>query len=380
MFSSKAMLGLTLLFSSVLVPLAAPVGAQPPDPVEPVKAPPEVAKLAEIEAKAKAKTLTPQQQLAAYEELLRDYPQASVPTMTRAILKASEIKRRFLGDSAGALALVQSVWGKRDFTAFPTERLQLATVESRLLLAAKKPEEAAAIMEEHWEALPQVSTANSPVIYGQRVAALAALGKDAEAIALLENIRYEKSALLNGDFDWMWDKIIEYHLLHPQAEKMGDSQALRWAKLRFMLCAFDEAALARATTSLTLVWASTDPKQLAAFLAAQDDPTKANPLASIAVPDFDETRAPSARVSETKISLWLCSNTPASQKLAMTEAFKLASARSTAARGTAQVCRIFKACDLNTRRANAFLASFKDEAGGAAQRAQLFAEFLAERN
>ena len=190
--------------------------------------------------------------------------------------------------------------------------------------------------------------------------------------------------MLDGvaDLDWMWDKIIEFHLSNVEADKPNEAEALRWAKLRFVLCDFEEVELARATSSLTLAWAIIDAPQIQAFLAAQEDPTKPNPLATIAVPEFDdEARAPAVTdgVGAKWISLLLCSNTPQSQKLAMIKAFKLASARTTAERGTAEVCRVFKACDLDTRRANAFLASFKEKQG-AVLRAQLVAEFLAERS
>ena len=375
----KSTFGLALAFSGVLVPLSQPLWAQP-NVVAPA---PEIAALAAIEAKVRAKTLSPQEQLAAYEGLLRDYPQASVPVAMRAILKVSGFRLKLNNDSAGALAIVQDAWGARDLSGFPTERLQLALTQSKLLLGAQQAAEADAILEENWEAMARISTPNAVPLYKQRVATLEALGKDREAVVLLQDIRYDNPSMLDGiaDLDWMWDKIIESHLANVKTDKPGEAQALRWAKLRFMLCEFDEAALSRATSSLTLVWAILDAPQIQAFLAAQDDPAKTNPLAAVAVPEFDPARAPDVTdgVGAKWISLLLCSNTPQSQKLAMIKAFKLASARTTAERGTAEVCRVFKACDLDTRRANAFLASFK-EPKGAVLRAQLVAEFLAERS
>lgn len=354
----------------------APVNAQP-QPVEAV-ARPEIAKLAEIEVKAQ--TQNPAQQLAAFEGFLREYPQAPAPSMVRASVLASSLKFKLSGDAEGALAILRKAWDGPDLAASPGARLWLALEQAQLLNTAKKAAEAEAILSENWDVVAQTSVPESVWAYSVRVAALEGAGKTPQAIELLQDLRYDKPAFLDGtwDTDWMWDKIIQFHLAEAKVDKTGAAPALRWAKLRFMLCNFDEASLARATASLTLVWALTDAAQLPTFLAAQEDATKTNPLSAVAVPDLDGQKVPAVELPETRITLLLCSNTPLAQKRAMIEAFTLSIAPTTAGRGTSQVCRVFKACDLNTQRANAFLASF-DGKDGAGQRAQLIAEFLAER-
>jgi hypothetical protein len=380
--------GLVLMLT--MLTLAATAALSQPDPPDASeKAKQAMAKLAEIEAQAKS--LAPKEQLAAYEGFLKDYPQAPKYAAVRATSRVSFLKFDKLGDREGALSTLHTALEKYDLEEFPTERLLLARTESQFLLAMKKPAEAEAALRKYWDLISDehVRSGDAALAYWQLVKVLEAAGKPGDAVALLQNICYEKPELLNDDAAgsnaWIWDKIIEFHLANAAADKAdvktNGHPALRWAKLRFMLCDFDEAALARATGSLSMVWVIVDPAQIKAFVAAQEDPKQPNPLAKVALPFIDAGLVRpllQKGLMETRINLLLCLNTPASQRAAMLEAFKLLNNPASAARGAAQACRIFKAGDLSTRRANEFLGYAKD-AQGSAQRAKLVADFLAER-
>jgi hypothetical protein len=376
-----------MLMPLTLAATAALAQPDPPDSSQTAKQ--ATAKLAEIEAKEK--TLAPKELLAAYEGFLKEYPHAPKPAVVRAITKAGALKFDKLGDREGALATVHTALDKLDLEEFPTQRIMLARTEAKYLLAAKKPAEAEAVLRKYWDLIANghVRSGDAALAYKQLFNVLEAAGKPGDAVALLQNICYEKPELLNDDAAgsnaWIWDKIIAFHLANAAADKTdvkaSGHPALRWAKLRFMLCDFDEAALARATGSLSMVWVIVDPAQIKAFVAAQEDPKQPNPLAKVALPFIDAGLVQpllQKGLVETRISLLLCLNTPASQRAAMLEAFKLLNNPASAARGAAQACRIFKAGDLSTRRANEFLGYAKDAQGGA-QRAKLVSDFLAER-
>lgn len=151
-------------------------------------------------------------------------------------------------------------------------------------------------------------------------------------------------------------------------QRNGD--ALRWAKLRFVTCDFDNAAVTGASALLSRTWLARDLslERAQAFTVALQDPAKSNPLFQVPLPAaFVATKAAIAlRVKTNKlaphdhITLLLAAGL---NTAALAEARNLLVDDKTAVAGVNELCRVLKARTLNVRDANAFVAYVKTGTG-----------------
>lgn len=290
---------------------------------------------------------------------------------------------------------------------------------ARALRESGKSAEAAALAGEEWPLLVSAARSNHNLLITHTslalqeiVAAQSDLANDAKLAPidkekmlaarqeLLQRALIEMPVFLDdrqqgagGYFQgWMEEALIE--ALSARGET-GKKAAPGWARLYWMTCAFDAKAIERAARVLAKAWAVADDfAAIRAFARAQDEPQagdnlSANPLhlikATIPSPEIgqllsqrltDLTSRPGferSRAIET-IDLQLVSaalaaggqvdagkpvrtrEEKAALLSAMQHATKLMAERPEDAAGMEQICRIFKAADGSTRRANAFLA------------------------
>jgi hypothetical protein len=140
---------------------------------------------------------------------------------------------------------------------------------------------------------------------------------------------------------------------------------MEWAKLRFMEAAYEAEPMRRASTLLIKVWKAADPSgaERKAFLAAENDPDLPNPLAAYPLPTLDRAsiaaRLDGATVTD-RISLEIAIG---KLREAMLVARSMLADGQTAGQGIRQVCRVFKAADLNLKRANTYLEYLKTGQG-----------------
>jgi len=209
--------------------------------------------------------------------------------------------------------------------------------------------------------------------------------------ALLEMPTYLDDRTQGYWAGWMQDALLE--ALGSEAKTKKDM--LGWAKMSFMTGVFEVKSIERATSGLSRAWAANDDfGAVRAFARAQDEPKAGeapitNPLARIAAPAVmpENAKFLSERVaylsglpgydrwrSNELVGLYLVqaalagggkveggkavrtAEEKASLSAAMDNAKKLMGERPEDALGMEQVCRVFKAADGGTRRANAFIA------------------------
>ena len=211
----------------------------------------------------------------------------------------------------------------------------------------------------------------------EQCSALDAQGKQTEAAAQLRKIVLSHPLFLDAN----QQSVVRFPVGRFYSELVGDlissgqgDEALAWAKLRFVECSFDESALTGANDQLVRAWVAKTLSQEAvkAFMAAQKDPTAVNPLADVKLPVFDD---------ESKKALMSAANKPAfsnhdriSALIALGEfgeAMNLAKLTLVEQIGTpagvtagvGEVCRVFKAADLNVVHANDFAQFFQSGKG-----------------
>lgn len=209
--------------------------------------------------------------------------------------------------------------------------------------------------------------------------------------ALLEMPAYLDDRTQGYYAGWMQDALID--ALGSEAKTRKDM--LGWAKVFFMTSLFEAKAIERATSGLSKAWAANDNfAAVRAFAKAQDEPKAGeapvtNPVARIpapavmpenakflgervaylsGLPGYDRWRSSelvglylvqAAISSSGKVEGGKTQRTEeekAALSAAMDNAKKLMGERPEDPLGMEQVCRVFKAVDGGTRRANAFIA------------------------
>lgn len=198
---------------------------------------------------------------------------------------------------------------------------------------------------------------------------LVEMGRDAEAEEWLEPrwgelLPLGPAALLGRidisrtrEINWFFQAATAYLLEQGQA-----AQALQWAKLQLVLAPYDRASLQGAVQRLEKVWAAQDAdwSRREAWVQFQNNPVgAANPLASVTLP-----ASPPATVAEQvtavrdvpgrgsqRITLQLMTG---QWRAAMLEACRMAGGPESAT-GKQEVCRVFKAVDMDLGRATEFI-------------------------
>ena len=259
--------------------------------------------------------------------------------------------------------------------------LTMVGAKSKALLAAKRLADAEALLKENAPRLAEngqhtVGYARMATrkVLSAHLALLQVQGREKEGPELLMGFLAAAPAYLKDPADWVWSELI------AQLQKQGRmEEALRWGKLSYRLCGFNKDEIEKSALLLNKLWASQeDFAAVRIFNKAQTDPSVANPLANVKLP----TLSPEARASLKKqveelegrliinfnmgvardiVSLRLLLGTPDDLREAMLAAQKMLKERPDLQDGTLQVCRVFKATDMNLMRANAFLAYLEGE-------------------
>ena len=264
--------------------------------------------------------------------------------------------------------------------------LGLVLEKARLYLYSGKPVQVEQLIVDQRKSIIQSDAVYARPLLWQYGLALKAQGKTAELLPFLQNVLLETPSLLEQTGQrsegWIYRFIVEALLKKGRAD-----QALSWAKLAWMECAFDETQIYNSTTLLSKVWrkqqeTTQPPSSLQAFLAVQevsgasypDKSPDGNPLIPVAMPaiDYDAVEeklvalsskngdASHERNTHQRISLLILSQ---GWKRAMTEARQLWLDRPQSILGLQEITRVFKAHDLGVMRANTFLSWNQDRQG-----------------
>ena len=276
--------------------------------------------------------------------------------------------------------------------------VQLMASRTEILVAAGKPEEAAKFLDKQWPAILKraaTSDAQDENAIGCMAlsysAALKGAKRDADNAAMLSKVLRAMPVLL---VDAPGEGQLLVAQLASSLSKNGKTdEALGWAKLCYMTCDFTPEDLVSATRLLSQVWAGRDDYgAIGAFTRAQRDegtpaaekpaaadkqtaadkePPPANPLLNVELPT--SSGAWQAALSKTIdavdggvdktlskkrhqiLGLLIARGGKGDLARAMTLAKSLLREDPTSAEGAREVCRVFKAADLNTVRANQFI-------------------------
>ena len=236
-----------------------------------------------------------------------------------------------------------------------------------LLNAGKRSPEVETLVAQYWPKVTETHWSHANAVVAQWCAALQAQGKDAEQVQALKKALLEIPGILDEGQQsppgWIYHRITNTLGNKPERE-----EALRWARVRFLACAFEPAALERSARALARAWKAVEPAGtgIAGLAAAQDG--GANPLDAILPVAFDPTLRKAqlakiqggAQAAHDRISLYLLAG---AKNEALSEALSLLRDLPDLPAGTREVCRVLKAMDGNLCRANAFLAFAKTGAG-----------------
>ncbi|MDQ3812938.1 MAG: hypothetical protein M3347_03200, partial [Armatimonadota bacterium] len=193
--------------------------------------------------------------------------------------------------------------------------------------------------------------------------------KTDELIALLTRtlVSFPGAFLDPGPPNWDW---IYPQLINALLRRQRPDEALGWVRVRFAMSAYNEDAMTRAMRLLTHTWNMVDPsgRALLSLVATQRDGSQPNPLATVKLPAADPQllSAQWARLGQgrsaahDRINLHILAG---DHRAAMIEALRLMTEANAAKEGALEVCRVFKAADLNLKRANAFLRFFNTGEG-----------------
>ena len=245
------------------------------------------------------------------------------------------------------------------------ERQILVGQKARFLVWDGKAKEAEALLAREWplgvaEDIRRVQGLAEPY-----VELLNNSGKSAQAATMLRELQQKHPANVAWfPFEWLPKLLVESHL------KAGEGdEAMGWAKLFWMTAPFREDRVNESTQLLLGAWKAADltPAKGQAFLKAQEDATSPNPLRDVALPAFKPELVATQlgefshpRLAHEHITLRIIEG---DWHQAMLEARAHMIANIDDPRASVQVCRVFKAADLNLIRANAFLEFLKTGEG-----------------
>lgn len=321
-----------------------------------------------------------------YETFFRNNPKLG-PTLACFISsKIAELYRTGLKNPEKAQQIYD--WGLQKYPNDPAVIFELQG-RAHAFLDEKHPAEVEKFVTEHWAQIIRAGQTRNlfflmmvSFTLNDYSTALEQENKTADIIKGLETaciqipLFWDESRQSIGGWEtgWMYQKLVTklIEMKHPE-------EALQWAKLDFMACDFDKDAIGRATKLLNQAWLSNDDfAEGRLFAAAQEDSSKPNPLLAAKIPALDE-----AILQGQAKSLWETNPQPGDRSkvgdrgkvvdlitilivarafgAAMNQARRLLADDPAAPEGSQQVCRIFKAADLNPARANAFISYLSGE-------------------
>lgn len=228
------------------------------------------------------------------------------------------------------------------------------TVKSEILVRADRLDETEALLSPAFESFSQTKPAVARELLGYYTTLLKRQNKHERALEVVQEFVADNPAFTNdlGLIEQMTQRLL--------MTKRTD-EALGWAKLYWMLAPYQEAGLSDATSLLIDVWTAKflTPVKAQELVAAMQDESTPNPLSAVALPTIEraamQKQAAGARKAPDRIGYLLLSG---DDRAAMIEAQKLVLNNPTSPEGALQVCRVFKAHDLNVNRADGFLTYY----------------------
>lgn len=277
----------------------------------------------------------------------------------------SSVYENDLKDNATALMVLDE--GLQALRNDP-ERYTVLIEKVRVLIILGRHAEAEKLLQEQWPGI--VERGLAPRVLPTFISILTRNNKAPLAL----QIARQTTA---GNLETMRDGPALITALIEQLLAAGQTdEALRWGKLNFMLCVYNDRSVQIATRLLSRVWTAKGAagNQTSEFVAALQDPAKPNPLHAVKIPDLDAAalrgRVLLTRRPEERVSLLIAAG---DWKSAMLTARRLMLERPNSNQGVLQVCRVFKAHDLHIKRANAFVEYYRSNRG-----ANPIIEFLSE--
>jgi len=324
--------------------------------------------------------------LAAYRSWLSEHGDLHPSVVAEAGIVVARLQGQS-GDKDGASSTLSTLWDKlKDNDG----GLLVRATQASLLLESAPGEDKAKVgaqnqtlLEPLLERALQAShkdgvrfVAGREVL--QRYAeALKAQDKGVEAGAFASKVMTQAPEYLVGELQneggWLYRSTIETLLADARPE--APQQALSWAKLNWVERSFDANSVqgASALVAQALLAQSNGSELLQGWAKAQKDPTVANPLKAVALPATD-AKALLGSVDALKQEwqwkqmqvgalLWLGRPQDA-MRVAVAGADKLApDAKDKRQEVMREVARVFKASDLNLKRANGYLGWFSKPVG-----------------
>lgn len=291
------------------------------------------------------------------KQFLKAQANPRAPHLLSLYARMAEVQADQLKDVPGALATIDEAvkqMGEKGLYGMIGRKADV-------LVRSNRGDEASALLKTMWEgAMASPKHTNLSLVLSTYAGVLEQIGKKPEAMAL--RCQTVESSLAMVDQEWLCEQ-----LANQQLENGQDGEALGWAKLHFMVCSFDEASITQATQFLTKVWMAKEmtPAKAQAFIKSQQE-GGANPLRDVPLPPIDKAKVQAqiaalpAGASSGRITLLLVSG---DTRGAMLQARRMLVDNPSSNAGVLEVCRVFKAADLDLRRANAFLQFYKSGQG-----------------
>jgi hypothetical protein len=261
-------------------------------------------------------------------------------------------------DDTAALAILDEALSK--FPPTREERFLLINAKVHVLQSAGKLDEAQSLLETEWP--KAVANGQTLSLLETYVASLNRRGQDDKALQILQQLAMEQMEWLSAS-----GPPLHLKLLIDQLVRRDDlAQAESWAKLALLLCSYDERSIETVTQWLVRVWRARyiSAAKVSELTAALQKADASSPLHAVKLPALDTAvltrHLEAASASPQRVVLLLALGRDRDAMLAA-RALMLDQPQSNA--GVLEVCRVFKAHDLNFKRADAFLEYCKTGQG-----------------
>jgi len=311
----------------------------------------------------------PKGAVAEWQQLLQQRPNMAPALHFQAVLALGRIQSGTLKDPPAAIATYDT--GLKKHPQLPGA-IVLAAEKGKLLAQLKRLDDAETTMRPYWpralslyvEDRRAATTTSRPLLRGY-IAVLEQQGKNDEIVTRLRGALIEAPSLLVGNVQetndaWMYETLVTKLLNRKQTDV-----ALSWARVRFMVSDYNRQDTADAMKLLARVWQAAegpDSPSLRAFLEAQDDPTKANPLTAVPLPSLTPTQKAALMAYNGYLNdisnARLLAGAPTE---ALHNVYQAAMWGWNYPGALHYVARVVKAIDLNTRRANEFVKYLETE-------------------
>ena len=267
----------------------------------------------------------------------------------------ADLQLKILNDPQGALSSYNE--GLKKYPTSPY-RGALLSGKARALLSLERGDEAEAVYKD-WPQWAKDEPQMAALVAPEYIKLLQARGKGEVALSTL-------SDYLGANLDQFGRNPMLAQLMIEGAIAAGKTdEAVGWAKLYFMVCAFTERDINIAGQLLNRAWTAKylSPEKVAQIAAAQADPTQPNPLKDVKLPELnqDNLRAQLEKSKGGERMVLLIALGELGK--AMSEAQSMVLDRPGSAAGLSEAARVFKAGDLNLVRANAFLEYYRTGKG-----------------